>query len=100
MRKRAEVEGWTDWQTMVVYSYISNDQRDQKKAQTMAQQALQQRRQGNFNLDTLANQFAQTFRKYRNQVKQQWDEEECECGRADDMDLAFEAINELNRPLL
>ena len=27
-------------------------------------------------------------------------EEECECGRADDMDLAFEAINELNRPLL
>lgn len=76
MRKRAKVEGWTDWQTMVVHSYISNDQRDQKKAQTMAMQALQQRRQGNFNLDTLANQFAQTFRKYRNQVKQQWDEEE------------------------
>ena len=78
MRKRAEVEGWTDWQTMVVYSYISNDQRDHKKAQTMALQALQQRGKGNFNLDTLANQFAQTFRKYRNQVKQQWDEEDAE----------------------
>ena len=76
MRKQAEVEGWTDWQTMVVYSYISNDQRDQKKAQTMALRAIQQRRQGGGNLDTLANQFSRTFRKYRDQVKQQWDEEE------------------------
>jgi len=68
-RKKAEYEGWSNWETWNVNLLIDNEERTSNLARQMANVALEKRNRGQLNLDELAKQYARSFAFQERQVK-------------------------------
>jgi len=69
INKKADYEGWTNWETWNVALLIDNEERTSDLARQMAKNALTRRNRGQLNLDELAKQYARAFSRQERQVK-------------------------------
>lgn len=67
--KKADYEGWTNWETWNVALLIDNEERSNSLARQMAKSALEKRNRGQLNLDELTKQYARAFVGQERQVK-------------------------------